>query len=295
MSISRERLIDLYYRATLPWRLRWNHRHARVGLAPVMVLFYHRVADDNPSSWTISNKQFEEHLDWIGARFEFVSLEESQRRIALRYNPRPCVAITFDDGYAENCEQAIPLLVKRKIPFTYFVSTGNILTGQPFPHEVDAEFQAPVNTIEQLRNISAAGGEIGAHTRFHADLGAVDNEEQLYDEVVLATRELADAVGQSIRYFAFPYGLPKNLNDRAFEMCRDEGLLGVCSAYGAYNMPGDDPFHLQRIHGDPQMSRLRNWLTIDPRKLSIPRYTPEAMCSSPQSPNHADEASGVMV
>ncbi|MCC9605406.1 polysaccharide deacetylase family protein [Blastopirellula sp. JC732] len=295
MSILRERLIDVYYGATLPWRLRWNHRRARVGLSPVMILFYHRVADDNPSSWTISNRQFEKHLDWIGAHFEFVSLEEAQRRIALRYNPRPAVAITFDDGYAENCEQAIPLLVKRKIPFTYFVSTGNILTGKPFPHEADAAFQAPVNTIEQLRNISAAGGEIGAHTRFHADLGAVDNEDELYDEVVLATRDLAAEVGQSIRYFAFPYGLPKNLNDRAFEMCREEGLLGVCSAYGGYNMPGEDPFHLQRIHGDPELSRLRNWLTIDPRKLSVPRYTPEAMRAVATPESCEQEAVGVMV
>lgn len=295
MNIWRETLIDCYYGATLPWRLRWNHRHARVGLSPVMILFYHRVADDHPSSWTISNRQFERHLDWIGQRFEFVSLAEAQQRIAQRYNPRPAVAITFDDGYAENCEQALPRLIKRKIPFTYFVSTGNILTGRPFPHEANADYQAPVNTIEQLRNLAASGGEIGAHTRFHADLGAIDNEERLYDEVVLATRDLAAEVGQPIRYFAFPYGLPKNLNDRAFEMCREEGLLGVCSAYGGYNMPGDDPFHLQRIHGDPQLSRLRNWLTIDPRKLAVPRYTPETTPDQFAATARAAAATGAIV
>ncbi|EAQ80170.1 polysaccharide deacetylase family protein [Blastopirellula marina] len=294
MTTLRERLIDLYYGATWLWRRRWNRLRSRVGLSPVMILFYHRVADDNPSSWTISNRGFTEQIDWIGANFEFVSLEEAQRRIELRYNPRPAVAITFDDGYAENCEQALPLLIKRKIPFTYFVSTGNIMTGKPFPHEANAPFQAPVNTLEQIRSLAAAGVEIGAHTRYHADLGSIDNEEQLYDEVVTATRDLAAAVGQPIRYFAFPYGLPKNLNDRAFEMCREAGMLGVCSAYGGYNLPGDDPFHLQRIHGDPQLARLRNWLTIDPRKLSVPRYTPETLVEKHAAPRYATEATGVM-
>ena len=47
----------------------------------------------------------------------------------------------------------------------------------------------------------------------------------------------------------------------------EAGFDGVCSAYGGYNFPGDDPFHLRRIHGDPETIRLKNWLTLDPRKL----------------------------
>ncbi|MFI4875739.1 MAG: polysaccharide deacetylase family protein [Blastopirellula sp. JB062] len=295
MNIWRERLIDLYYGATYPWRRQWNRRRSRVGLSPVMILFYHRVANENPNSWTISREGFRQHLDWIGARFEFVSLEEAQRRIAMRCNSRPAVAVTFDDGYAENCDFALPLLLDRKIPFTYFVSTGNIMTGRPFPHEADASIPAPVNTLRQIQDLAAAGADIGAHTRFHADLGKIRDERQLFDEVVLAKRELATAIDAPIRYFAFPYGLPQNLNDRAFEMCRAEGLLGVCSAYGGYNLPGDDPFHLQRIHGDPQLARLRNWLTIDPRKLSVPRYQPQTSIETPAHSACVAAAAGATV
>ena len=46
------------------------------------------------------------------------------------------VAITFDDGYAENCRQAIPLLVRNQIPCTYFVTLENVLEGKPFAHDV---------------------------------------------------------------------------------------------------------------------------------------------------------------
>jgi hypothetical protein len=37
----------------------------------------------------------------------------------------------------------------------------------------------------------------------------------------------------------------------------------VCSAYGGYNRPGDDPFHIHRIHADPRWSRFCNWMTAD--------------------------------
>ena len=55
---------------------------------------------------------------------------------------------------------------------------------------------------------------------------------------------------------------------RVFQLAREAGFAGVCSAYGGYNVPGDDPFHLQRIHADPDIIRLKNWLTVDPRKLA---------------------------
>ena len=119
--------------------------------------------------------------------------------------------------------------------------------------------------------MAAAGVEIGAHTRTHADLGSIDNFDQLYDEVATATHDLEKMVDRPVRYFAFPFGLQANLNSTVFQIARDAGLSGVCSAYGGYNFPGDDPFHLQRIHGDADMLRLRNWLSVDPRKIRMTR------------------------
>jgi len=78
-------------------------------------------------------------------------------------------------------------------------------------------------------------------------------------------------LGRPVHYFAFPFGLPENLSTAAFRIAFESGLWGVCSAYGGYNLPGDDSFHLQRIHGDLEWSRFRNWLTVDPRKLNRQR------------------------
>jgi len=97
-------------------------------------------------------------------------------------------------------------------------------------------------------------------------LGVVTDEVKLYNEVVTSGEELQNIVGKPVRYFSFPFGMPSNLNARAFEMAYEYGYEAVCSAYGSYNFPGDDSFHIRRIHAD-DMWRLRNWGTIDPRRV----------------------------
>ena len=80
-------------------------------------------------------------------------------------------------------------------------------------------------------------------------------------------------VGRQVaQEFAFPFGQYVNLSSEAFRLAWEAGYEGVCSAYGGYNFPGDDPFHLQRIHVDDDMIRLKNRATVDPRKIGTPRF-----------------------
>jgi len=59
--------------------------------------------------------------------FEFVSMDEAARRIREKGeggNGRPFVAVTLDDGYRDNLENAVPVFRKYKIPYTIFVAPG---------------------------------------------------------------------------------------------------------------------------------------------------------------------------
>ncbi len=282
-------LMAPYYYGTLPFRWWSNARRNAAGLAPIIVLFYHRVADDCPNSWTISNRRFYRQIRWLRRHFPLVSLEEAQRRIASGRNDRPVVSITFDDGYADNSAFALPLLIRYRIPFTYFVSVYHVQYEEPFAHDVDTGRPQPANTLEELRALAKAGVEIGLHTRTHCNMAQVRDPHQLYDEVVTAGSDLAGFVGRPVRYFAFPYGLTHNLSRAAFQLAHKAGYLGVCSAYGGYNFPGDDPFHIQRFHADPQWCRWKNCLTIDPRKIrNIPRYEYES-ARTPASQEHTQQ------
>lgn len=279
MPLWKTLLLTLYYYGSQP--VRWWSAQARSldGRAPLVVLFYHRVADDGANEWTCSNRVFAQQIRWLASRFDMVSLEEAQRRMRAGENPRPAVHITFDDGYSENCREAIPLLVKMRIPCTYFVTVENLFSGEPFAHDRKRGHRFAPNTVEQLRAMAGAGIEIGAHTYTHADLGGRLDRDRLDREVVVAGRELQAAVGRPIRYFAFPFGQYMNLNSEVFRIARRAGYEAVCSAYGGYNFPGADPFHIQRIHADGDMIRLKNHATIDPRKVDVPPFA----FQSPQS------------
>jgi len=272
MSPFRSCLLGTYYYGTYPYRWVANRVAGWRGRAPVMVLFYHRVADEYPNGWTCGTETFRRQIDWLKAHFDLVSLDEAQRRIRGGRNTRPTVAITFDDGYADNCRLAIPLLVRERIPCTYFVSTQFVVDGTPFPHDLTAGHRLRPNTLDELREMANLGIEIGAHTRTHANLGPITDPARLMDEVVTSGEELQSAIGYPIRHFAFPYGQRVNLNPAAFQLAYEAGYEGVCSAYGGYNFPGDDAFHIQRIHADPNLLRLKNWLTVDPRECRVTRY-----------------------
>jgi peptidoglycan/xylan/chitin deacetylase (PgdA/CDA1 family) len=234
-------------------------------------LFYHRVADDHPNDWTISTRSFARQIRWLRRRFDLVTLHEAQQRIVSGHNDRPTACITFDDGYADNMQFALPFLAKYDIAYTYFVSTDYILTGQPFPHDAAAGEPLVPNSPGQLRRLVSAGAEIGAHTCSHADLGEGLSAEEMIAQIQSCKFELEDLIGRRVRYFAFPYGQKENLSTEAFRIAAAAGYDGVCSAYGGYNFPGDDPFHLRRFHADREFVRFKNWMTLDPRKVAAQR------------------------
>jgi peptidoglycan/xylan/chitin deacetylase (PgdA/CDA1 family) len=265
-------LLNAYYYASLPERWRIKRTLAARQRTPIIVLFYHRVADDRATEWTMSNRTFIEQVSWLRKNFELISMEETQRRLRSGFNTRPALHITFDDGYADNCASAIPWLVKEQIPCTYFVTAQNIVQHRPFDHDLKAGVNLMPNSLNEVRAMADAGIEIGAHTYSHADLGKLTDPAVLEREIVTARHELQTALRRDIRYFSFPFGLYANLSCQAFHLAARSGYECVCSAYGGYNFPGDDAFHVHRLPTVCELLRMKNWLNADPRKLYTRRF-----------------------
>jgi peptidoglycan/xylan/chitin deacetylase (PgdA/CDA1 family) len=275
--------LQMYRFATWPIRqacdgyLRWKHR------APVLSFFYHHVGEQAVAPWSIDFDTFRRQIDWLAERYDMVDYAEAQRRLTNGHS-QPCATITFDDGYAANCDRALPYLVSQKIPCTYFATSWHIATGTPFAHDVARGLPLAVNTPAQIRELADAGIEIGAHTRRHHHFTPDDTPDVLHDEIVGSKCDLEQLTGHPVRYFAFPYGTPAAITPAAVRTIQQAGYDGYCSAYGGYNLPPADPYHMQRIHGDREMPRFYNWATLDPRKLGIhwqPAQAPDAqtICS----------------
>lgn len=88
---------------------------------PVIVLAYHRVTQlpSDPHQITVSPENFRAQMHYLERNCHCVRLDDDWS--ALR---APAVAVTFDDGYADNLYQALPILHQARVPATFFISTG---------------------------------------------------------------------------------------------------------------------------------------------------------------------------
>jgi peptidoglycan/xylan/chitin deacetylase (PgdA/CDA1 family) len=267
MGLSKTSFCPIYRLLTEPIRRHLARQFRKNNSWPGAVLFYHRVADNDLTDWTITTSGFEEQLDWLSRSAKVVSLSQIQfgQKLGRRENLE--VALTFDDGYLESFQNAIPLLTKRKLPCTFFVSTGFAESGRPFPHDVDKNQNHEPVTIEMVQSIAQQGIEIGCHTVTHLDLGQAYDRQRLLFEIRDSRHKLQDWSGQAVRFFSFPYGMQWNMSQAAIDTIYESGFDGFVSAYGAWNKIGSDHFHIRRIHAFRGICHLQNWLTLDPRKI----------------------------
>jgi peptidoglycan/xylan/chitin deacetylase (PgdA/CDA1 family) len=257
--------LALYYSATRAMRQFFIRRWRLRSCVPMTVLMYHYVGSDCKASWATSPSRFRRHVEWLSEHTDVVPLCEIQRRLAVGNTAlRPCVAITFDDGYAANLDETLPLLLDAGMPVTFFVTVTNMLKGQPFAHGLErGQTLRPISQRE-LRDLADSGVEIGSHGLTHADYSRL-SETELIREIAESKIALEDLIGRPVRSLAVPFGQPRQMTDMVFRIAREAGYDCVCSAYGGYNVPGRHHYHIRRFHGDDSLLRLMNRVTVDPR------------------------------
>ena len=96
---------------------------------PVLALLYHRVTSlsSDPEMLAVTPDNFRAHMRYLKDNFPIIRFEDDWGK-----TPKPAVVITFDDGYADNALEALPIIEELEIPATFFVSTGTIGTRTGF-------------------------------------------------------------------------------------------------------------------------------------------------------------------
>jgi len=119
-------------------RLKMTLARIRGQLAPgPIVLLYHRVVNiqRDPHLLAVAPEHFEEHLLALQRHFQTISLGELTKCLARGKHLGSMVAITFDDGYADNSETVLPLLAKHDIPATFYLTSGFVGTTRENLHD----------------------------------------------------------------------------------------------------------------------------------------------------------------
>ena len=155
----------------------------------------------------ITPSQFERQLAFLRrAGYQDLSLGELAGRLETGQSlPRRAVAITFDDGYADNYRYAWPLLKKYGYGATIFVITDFISQDTRFDRARPPHLKpAPLLTTEQLREMAAGGVEFGSHGCTHQPLTGLDAATRT-EELGRSRRDLAALLDREIISFAYPY------------------------------------------------------------------------------------------
>lgn len=228
----------------------------------IPILLYHSVASGIAGEfapYAISRAAFAEHLDVILERGHSpLTVSDLARRLRSGEDlPARPVVITFDDGFADFADDAWPELESRGLPATLYVATAEL--GGTSTWLADAgQGDRPMLTMAQLRELSAAGCEIGAHTRSHPPLDCI-SRAAAEAEIRGSKLDLEDGLGTAVPSFAYPHG---HHDRHVRRIVVDAGFESACAVKNALSHPADDLYALARItvFGDVTADRLEGYL-----------------------------------
>jgi len=169
--------------------------HQGPDVVVVPILLYHRI-DVSPfdSQYYVPPEKFEEQMkllhDW---EYTIITTETLVEAINKGANlpPRP-VILTFDDGDISVYQTAFPIMQKYGLTGVVYI-VGNYMGTEGY--------MSP----EQIKELIAAGWEVGSHSSSHHDLTKLRPEE-LYTEIVGARQKLQESTGSPVLTFAYPFG-----------------------------------------------------------------------------------------
>lgn len=251
---------------------------------PPWVLMYHSVSDcaDDPYRVTVPPARLERQLRWLRDRgLTGVSVGRLLRARAAGRGDG-LVGLSFDDGYADFLDGALPLLRRHECTATAFVLPGR-LGGDNAWDALGP--RKPLLDADGIRAVVAAGMEVGSHGLLHTDLTTAD-DETLEREAGKSRALLADLSGTTPAGFCYPYG---TVDARAVEAVRAAGYAYACAIDPG---PLTGVHALPRVHIGAQDSSVRLYLkrALHPlRRRPLPaRPGPPPSRSAVSAPASAD-------
>jgi peptidoglycan/xylan/chitin deacetylase (PgdA/CDA1 family) len=250
----------------------WVHQGPDAILVPILMYHHIEVAPiDSP--YRVSTSKFEGELkllhDW---EYTTITTEMLVKAITegMSLPPRPII-ITFDDGNIDNYTNAFPIM--QKYGFTgviYIVS--NRLQSEGYMN------------VEQIKEMAAAGWEVGSHSVSHPNLSDNIPPEILRHEIVQSRQDLETALNLPVLTFAYPFG---TVSGAAVDYVKFAGYIAGMGATGfTANQERSNLFVLQRceIKGSEDAKSFIRFLPWHGDPIFLPTDTPTPTATPSRTP-----------
>ena len=238
----------------------------------VPILLYHRIGvSPIDSQYYVPPDKFEDQMkllhDW---EYTVIPIELLVKAIkeGASLPPRP-VIITFDDGDISVYETAFPIMGKYGLTGVAYI-VGNYM-------DTDGYMSA-----EQIKELAAAGWEVGSHSMNHQDLRKIEPALQRF-EVVESRKVIEEATGITVDSFAYPFGF---MGSTGGEYVHTAGYIAAMGLGFTNDQGKSNLFWLQRrdVQGKYDIKRFASFLPWQGDLAFMPPDTPTPTPTASRTP-----------
>ena len=211
----------------------------RIDESGVRILLYHRVTDER-DQLAVRIAAFAEQMAFLAdEEFRVVDVREAGRLAVQAHPPTRVVGLTFDDGYADVAEHALPVLERYGFSATVFVATGAADGRARFTWYDE---QPPLLSPDDIRSPAGRTLRFESHTVTHPNLTELDHEAARR-EIADGKRELEEWLEREVDAFCYPAGL---FRARDRQLAAEAGFRYAVTCERGKNDASTDPLTLRR-------------------------------------------------
>ncbi len=166
--------------------------------------------------------------------------------------------LSFDDGFHNILDNALPILQEFSIPAAIFVVTGFVGASYEAVAQYCAthwsSYAAPIEMLSwsDLAELQRLGITIGSHSHTHARFSLLQTRSQLVNEITVSKQELEQRLGAECRYISWPYGRLSDASQESLAFVQEAGYSGCFGGHRGRVRPGvTNPFSIPRHHFEP--------------------------------------------
>jgi peptidoglycan/xylan/chitin deacetylase (PgdA/CDA1 family) len=224
----------------------------------IPILIFHHVAPDINYYTALTPAKFRTFMKVIAEHYTTITMDQAYAYfIQGQQPPARTVIITFDDGYSDNFDFALPILSELRLVATFYVLPKYIDKLNVWNSKV--LYRCSHMSWAQVRLLAEIGCEIGNHTLHHLSLSSIP-PDQWCTEIVDSKKILEDGLGQAVNSFSYPYGI---YNENLRDFVSKHYQTAVSTVKSQFTNWYSHRFELRRIYIDSTLNPLEIVNLID--------------------------------